>query len=102
MAPGRRFSGMSRSWQTHRRSVSSAQIEQSEEVRACLEHLKQEARELIMEAFTLTDADLSRKDIRDRLAARLGISRNTLDQRISRALRRIRARMRHRPGWNRR
>jgi hypothetical protein len=77
-------------------------IEQSEEVRACLEHLQQEARELIVEAFTLTDADLSRKDIRDRLAARLGISRNTLDQRISRALRRIRARMRHRPGWNRR
>jgi hypothetical protein len=74
-------------------------IEQSEEVRACLEHLQQEARELIIEAFTLTDADLSSKDIRDRLAARLGINRNTLDQRISRALRRIRARMRHRPGW---
>jgi DNA-directed RNA polymerase specialized sigma24 family protein len=77
-------------------------IEQSEEVRACLVHLQQEARELIIEAFTLTDADLSTKGIRDRLAARLGISRNTLDQRISRALRRIRARMRHRPGWERR
>jgi hypothetical protein len=75
-------------------------IEQSEEVRACLEHLQQEARELIIEAFTLTDADLSGKDIRGRLAARLGISRNALDQRISRALRRIRARMCHRPGWS--
>jgi DNA-directed RNA polymerase specialized sigma24 family protein len=76
------------------------EIELSEEVRACLRHLQKEARELIIEAFTLTEADLSTKDIRDRLAARLGINRNTLDQRISRALRRIRARMRHRPGWN--
>ena len=75
-------------------------IELSDEVRACLECIQKGARDLIIEAFTLTEADMSGKNVRNRLAARLGISRNTLDQRISRALRRIRARMRYRPGWN--
>ena len=77
-------------------------IELSDEVRACLECIEKDARDLIIEAFTLTEADLSRKNVRNQLAARLGINRNTLDQRISRALRRIRARMRYRPGWNNR
>lgn len=76
------------------------EVELSDEVRACLQCLQKESRDLIIEAFTLTEADLSSKDIRDRLAARFGINRNTLDQRISRALRRIRARMRQRPGRN--
>lgn len=74
-------------------------IELSDEVRACLQCLQEQNRELIIEAFTLTEADLSCKNVRDRLAARLGINRNTLDQRISRALRLMRTRMRHRLGW---
>jgi DNA-directed RNA polymerase specialized sigma24 family protein len=76
-------------------------LELSDEVRACLECLPEETRELVIEAFTLTEADLSGKDARDRLASRLGINRNTLDQRISRAIRRIRERMRGRPESNR-
>jgi DNA-directed RNA polymerase specialized sigma24 family protein len=74
-------------------------IELFDEVRACLECLQKQNRELIIEAFALTEADLSCKNVRDRLAARLGINRNTLDQRISRALRLMRTRMRHRLGW---
>ena len=73
-------------------------VELADEVRACLKSIQKEARDLIIEAFTLTEADLSSKGIRDRLAARLGISRNTLDQRISRALGRIRERTRARLG----
>jgi hypothetical protein len=69
-------------------------VEIADQVRACLKCIQKEARELIIEAFTLTEADLSSKGIRKRLAARLGISRNTLDQRISRALGCIRERMR--------
>jgi hypothetical protein len=69
-------------------------VEVADEVRACLNCIQKEARDLIVEAFTLTEADLSRKGIRNELAARLGLNRNTLDQRISRALGRIRERMR--------
>lgn len=50
-------------------------IELSDEVRACLECIQKGARDLIIEAFTLTEADMSGKDARNRLAARLGISR---------------------------
>jgi hypothetical protein len=71
------------------------EVETADEVRACLKCIQKEARELIIEAFTLTDADLARRDIRNKLAARLGMNRNTLDQRISRALRLIRERMGH-------
>jgi len=74
-------------------------VELSDEVRACLQCLRKHSRDLIIEAFTLTEAEVSGKDARDRLAARLGINRNTLDQRISRALRLMRRRMRHRLGW---
>ena len=77
----------------HLRSVSSARLN-SDEVRACLKCIQKESRDLILEAFTLTEADLSKKGVRNELAARLGINRNTLDQRISRALGRIRERMR--------
>ena len=70
------------------------EVELADEVRACLKCIQKESRDLILEAFTLTEADLSRKGIRNELAARLGINRNTLDQRISRALGRIRERMR--------
>ena len=74
------------------------EVELADEVRACLKSIQKEARDLIIEAFTLTEADLSSKGIRDRLAARLGINRNTLDQRIARVLARIRERMRDRLG----
>ncbi len=74
------------------------EVELADEVRACLKSIQKEARDLIIEAFTLTEADLSSKGIRDRLAARLGINRNTLDQRIARVLGRIRERMRDRLG----
>jgi hypothetical protein len=70
------------------------EVELADEVRACLKCIQKESRDLIAEAFTLTESDLSRKGIRNELAARLGITRNTLDQRISRALGRIRERMR--------
>src|SRR5580698_2785556 len=53
----------------------------------------------IRHLFTLTEDEVSSKDARDRLAARLGINRNTLDQRISRALRLMRRRMCHGLGW---
>jgi len=74
------------------------EVELADEVRACLRSIQKEARDLIIEAFTLTEADLSTKGIRDRVAVRLGINRNTLDQRIARVLGCIRQRMRSRLG----
>ena len=73
-------------------------LETADEVRACLDSLPEEARELVIEAYTLTEGDLSTPGIRERLARRLGISRNALDQRLSRAIRRIRERRRGDPG----
>ena len=69
-------------------------LETADEVRACLDCLPEEARELVIEAYTLTEGDLSSPGFRERLARNLGISRNTLDQRLSRAIRRIRERRR--------
>jgi hypothetical protein len=73
-------------------------LETADEVRACLDCLPEEARELVIEAYTLTEGDLSTPGIRERLARNLGISRNALDQRLSRAIRRIRERRRDDPG----
>ena len=73
-------------------------LETADEVRACLDCLPEEARELVIEAYTLTEGDLSAPGFRERLARDLGISRNTLDQRLSRAIRRIRERRREYPG----
>src|SRR5260221_14508275 len=73
-------------------------LETADEVRACLDCLPEEARELVIEAYTLTEDDLATPGMRGRLARHLGISRNALDQRVSRAIRRIRERRRGGPG----
>ena len=73
-------------------------LETADEVRACLECLPDELRQLVMEAYTLTEGELSSPGIRERLAKNLGISRNAVDQRLSRAIRSIRERMRKNPG----
>jgi hypothetical protein len=73
-------------------------LETADEVRYCLDSLPEELRELVIEAYTLTDGDLSSPGIRERLAKNLGISRNAVDQRLSRAFRSIRERMRKDPG----
>jgi DNA-directed RNA polymerase specialized sigma24 family protein len=73
-------------------------LETADEVRACLECLPEEVRQLVIEAYTLTEGDLSSPGIRERLAKNLGISRNAVDQRLSRAIRSIRERMRKDPG----
>ena len=73
-------------------------LETADEVRACLECLPEEVRQLVIEAYTLTEGELSSPGIRERLAKNLGISRNAVDQRLSRAFRSIRERMRKEPG----
>ena len=73
-------------------------LETADEVRACLECLPEEVRQLVIEAYTLTEGDLSSPGIRERLAKNLGISRNAVDQRLSRAIRSIREKMRKGPG----
>ena len=69
-------------------------LETADEVRACLECLPEELRQLVIEAYTLTEGELSSPGIRARLAKNLGISRNAVDQRLSRAIKSIRERMR--------
>ena len=73
-------------------------LETADEVRDCLDSLPQEVRELVIEAYTLTEGELSSPRIRERLAKNLGISRNAVDQRLSRAIRSIRERKRKNPG----
>jgi hypothetical protein len=73
-------------------------LETAEEVRDCLNNLPDEVRELVIEAYTLTEGDISSPRIRERLAKNLGISRNAVDQRLSRAFRTLRARKRKDPG----
>ena len=71
-------------------------LEDGDELRAALECVPDEARDLILRVFSETEDDLSKG--RDRLARRLGLTRNALDQRLSRAYRRIRERMNGRRG----
>jgi DNA-directed RNA polymerase specialized sigma24 family protein len=66
-------------------------LEDAHELRASLECVPPETRELIVRAFAITQHDLASG--RNGLAARFGISRNALDQRLSRAYKRIRERM---------
>ncbi len=73
-------------------------LETADEVRECLACLTEQDRELVMEAYTLTEDDLATAGLRERMAKRLGITRDALDQRISRARRRIRERRQNRPG----
>ena len=72
-------------------------METAGEVRACLECLPEEVRQLVIEAYTLTEDELSGSGIRERLAKNLGIVRNSVDQRLSRAFRSMRERMRKDP-----
>lgn len=76
-------------------SVSFAQeLETADELRACLECVPKEYRELLLAAYTLTKNECSDKEARDILARKLGISRAALDQRLARAramIRRARA-----------
>jgi hypothetical protein len=73
-------------------------LETADEVRACLECLPEDVRQVVIEAYTLTEGELSDPGIRERLAKNLGITRNAVDQRLSRAIRTIRERMRKDPG----
>jgi DNA-directed RNA polymerase specialized sigma24 family protein len=73
-----------------------AEVENRDELRASLECVPDETRELILRALSITDEDL--RTGRDALAAHLGLTRNALDQRLSRAYRRIRDRMHGRRG----
>jgi DNA-directed RNA polymerase specialized sigma24 family protein len=73
-------------------------LETADEVRACLNCLSEEARDLVIEAFTLTEGDLAGPGLRERIAKKLGISRDALDQRLSRAIRRMRERMQNSSG----
>lgn len=73
-------------------------LEAADEVRACLESLPEEARSIVIEAYTLTEGDLASTGLRERMAKELGISRDALDQRLSRAIRRMREWARNRPG----
>jgi len=71
-------------------------LEDKDELRASLECLPAETRELILSVFTATEDDVEKG--RTRLAARLGLTRTALDQRLSRAYKRIRERMKGRRG----
>ena len=55
-----------------------------------LDHLAPEVRGIVEAAYSMSEEEFSR----DELAKRLGIKRNTLDQRISRALKALRSRKR--------
>jgi len=73
-------------------------LETADEVRECLACLTEQDRELVIEAYTLTEDDLASAGLRKRMAKKLGITRDALDQRISRAIRRIREQRQNRPG----
>ena len=64
-------------------------LERSDEARECLEQLPKQIRALLEDLYSLDAEEISR----DELAKRLGIKRNTLDQRISRARKAIRLRL---------
>lgn len=71
-------------------------LENEKELQASLMCVADETRELILQALSFTDEDIERR--RDDLAAHVGLTRSALDQRLSRAYRRIRDRMRGRRG----
>jgi DNA-directed RNA polymerase specialized sigma24 family protein len=73
-------------------------VETADEVRAFLDNLPEEARAIVIEAYTLTEGDLASPGLRERMAKNLGISRNALDQRLSRAIKQMREWARKRPG----
>jgi DNA-directed RNA polymerase specialized sigma24 family protein len=60
-----------------------------DQARECLEQLPKQIRNLLEDVYSTDDEEISRNE----LAKKLGIKRNTLDQRISRAIKRIRHRL---------
>lgn len=68
-------------------------LEESDQIRACLECLPKPYRELVVQVYALAEGDLDTKRRRTMLARKLGITRNTLNKRVSRALRMIGRRM---------
>jgi RNA polymerase sigma factor (sigma-70 family) len=64
-------------------------LERADEARECLEQLPKPIRELLEDIYSLDAEEMTREE----LAKKLGIKRNTLDQRISRAMRAIRLRL---------
>jgi hypothetical protein len=63
------------------------EIERADEIRALLEGLPKQIRVLLEDVFSTNEQEFSR----NAFAKRLGIKRNTLDQRISRAIKAIRS-----------
>jgi hypothetical protein len=68
-------------------------LEDKDELRASLECVPAETRELILSVFLATEDEKRSKNTRTDLAALLGLTRTALDQRLSRAYNRIRERM---------
>jgi DNA-directed RNA polymerase specialized sigma24 family protein len=68
-------------------------LEESDQIQACLECLPKVYRDLIIQAYALAPSDLDTEQTRTMLARKLGISRSTLNQRVSRALQVIKRRM---------
>jgi RNA polymerase sigma factor (sigma-70 family) len=64
-------------------------IERADEIRECLEQLPKPMRRLLEDVYSMNEQEFTR----DALARRLGIRRNTLDQRIRRAIQAIRHRI---------
>jgi hypothetical protein len=61
----------------------------ADEARECLEQVPGHVRKFLEDVYSMDDEEFSR----DELARRLGIKRNTLDQRLCRALKAIRLRI---------
>lgn len=64
-------------------------LELADEARECLEQVPDHVRKLLEDIYSMDEEEFSR----DELARRLGIKRNTLDQRICRAMKVIRLRV---------
>jgi Sigma-70, region 4 len=64
------------------------ELQLADGVRDCLEQLPKKTRKLLEDLYSLHEDEITREE----LARRLGIKRNTLDQRICRAMKAIRLR----------
>jgi hypothetical protein len=68
-------------------------LQLGDQTRECLERLPKQIRELLEDVYSLDDGEMTRAE----LAKKLGIKRNTLDQRICRAIKTIRHRLKRDP-----
>ena len=64
-------------------------LQLDDQARECLEQLPKQIRDLLEDVYSLDKEEMTRAE----LAEKLGIKRNTLDQRISRAIKTIRHRL---------